>query len=119
MKKTIAFAAGLFIAGCIVSNVAGCMHPPTAQQAGAVADAACSLLDVFGGTPEEQAICATAADFIELEATVRASRADAGPEQKIQTALTRMAVHCRIVGTVCATDDEIAAAIKARKVATR
>ncbi len=99
MKKTIALAL----------VIAACNKPPTTQQIGAATDAACTLLDAFASSPEEEALCATADDLAAIANSIRLARADAGPGRKSGI--------CRIVPTqtVCATDGELAAAIKARK----
>jgi hypothetical protein len=115
IKQTFAFALLLFAFGCLVGHGLGCgVQPPTLKQAGAVADAACTVVDAFAASPEEQAICATADDILGLMADVRAQRADAGPEQKAGR-LGRASGKCKIVGTVCATDEELAPAIARRK----
>ena len=90
-----------------------CNKLPTPEQAGAAVDVACTLLKAFDGTPEEQAICATAADLIELAKTVREKRGDAG----LARFATQKTERCQIVETVCATDIELAYAIVAKKAA--
>jgi hypothetical protein len=91
-----------------------CAKPPTSKQVGAVAEASCTLLQAFAESPEEEAICATADDLIDLAMTVRAERSDAGPGK-----LGRKSGQCKIVGDVCATDVELAIAIKAHKAAVK
>jgi hypothetical protein len=107
----IGSAIDLALAALGLHCMTGCAKPPTAQQAGAVADATCTILDAFAGSSEEQAICATADDLIDLAATIRAYRSDAGPSRFV----AKKSSNCRIVHTVCATDDELAFAIVAKK----
>jgi hypothetical protein len=99
---------GLFI-------IAACSKPPTLKQAGAVTDATCEVLRAFEDTPAEEAICATADDILGMMADIRATRADAGPANALGR--NRKAGKCHIVGTVCASDEELAMAIQARKAA--
>jgi hypothetical protein len=80
---------------------------PTPKEQGAVVDATCELLQAFGGTPAEMAICATASDLVSLEAEIRSARSDAGAGR-----LGRGSGKCQIIKTVCATDEELAGAIK-------
>ncbi len=105
MKTALALAIGLFVFG------AACLTP---RQQAAVAEGVCTELEAFVGGPLEQVICATADDIIAMEADARSARADAGPAR-----LGRMAGKCQIVGTICLTEPELAAAIKARKMARR
>lgn len=111
--STIAFAGGLFVVGSLIEP--GCAKPPTTQQVGAVTDAACTILDAYAASPEEEALCATADDIAAIVTHIRAGRADAGPP----VGLVRRGEKCQIVGDVCATEAELATAIKARKVAKR
>ncbi len=71
------------------------------------------MLAAFVGGPLEQALCATAEDIVAIETDARAVRADAGPGK-----LGRASGQCKIVGTICLTESEVAAAIVRRK-ATR
>jgi len=74
-------------------------------------DAGCELLRVFPGTEDEQALCATAADLLDIATMIRSARADASdPISRFTTKSAR----CRIVPgqTLCATDDELAWAIR-------
>ncbi len=102
----------------VLKGTTGCAHAPTPGQVGAVADATCTLLAAFAGGPEEQAICATADDLIALETDIRGTRAvalvDAGSTGH---AMGRKLEPCSIVPgtTLCATQTELAAAIKSRK----
>ncbi len=104
---------GLFVAcfGVIVITAFACAKPPTAKQAGAVAEASCTLLQAFAESPVEEAICASADELIDLAMSVRAQRADAGPVM----GLTKKAGKCQIVHDVCATDEELALVIKAKR----
>ncbi len=104
MKNGLAFAVFLFIFG------AACLTP---KQQGAIAEGTCTELAAFVGGPREQSICAFADDLIAMEADARATRADAGPSK-----LGRKSGACRIVGTICLTEEEMASAIAHRK-ATR
>ncbi len=110
--RVLALIPGLYLAGCLIGTA--CAHPPTPAQQGAIVDSGCTLLEAFAGGPLEQAICATADDLIAMEADARTARADAGPAK-----LGRMSGKCQIVGTICLTDAEVAAAIKARKLARK
>jgi hypothetical protein len=91
----------------IFITCAACNRPPTTQQVGAVTDASCTLLRAFADSPEEEAICATIEDANRLAEEIRKERADAG------STATKKADKCQIVGTICATDAELARAIKA------
>ena len=92
-----------------------CSTPPTLKQAGAVTEAGCTLLRAFADSPEEEAMCAAADDILGLMADVRAQREDSGPVEALKG--VRKAGKCQIVGTVCATDAELAPAI--RRVSSR
>jgi hypothetical protein len=72
-------------------------------------DVACSLLTAFGGTSDEQTLCADATDLAVIADSIKLARADSGLGMK--------ANKCKLVPltTVCATDTELATAIKARK----
>jgi hypothetical protein len=111
MRKASAFAILLFIAG---TGIGATCARPTPAQAGAVVEAGCTLFSAFDASPEEQAICATAEDVVGMMADIRAERADAGPAPR-GGKLGRKSNPCRIVGTVCATDEELALAITHRK----
>ncbi len=103
---------GLFVAcfGVIVITAFACAKPPTAKQAGAIAEASCTLLQAFAESPIEEAICASADELIDLAMSVRAARTDAGP-----MGLTKKAGKCQIVHDVCATDEELALVIRAKR----
>lgn len=113
--RVLAFTSAMYVVGCAVGACAS--FKPTPKQGGAIAEASCTLLEAFVGGPEEQAICATADELIAMEADARSARADAGPAKG--GALGRKAGTCKIVGTVCLTDAELAAVIKARKAARK
>lgn len=93
----------------IVCLVWACANLPTTKDQKAAVDTTCMLVDAFASTPEEQAICATADDLLALEGLVRAARADAGPT------VARKSNPCKIIGSLCASESELAAAIKSRK----
>ncbi len=100
------FGYVLFCLGLVIDY--GCRPPTTGEQQVAV-DVACTLLTAFAGSAEEETICATAKDIVAIEADVRASRAETGPT------IIRKTNPCKIVGTVCVTDAELARAIKTLK----
>lgn len=86
------------------------------------ADKACGELVAYNDTPLEEAICATVDDMIAIGNLVLGSRAakhaaapDAGAAAKADRA---PGTYCAWIPhtNICATDEELAAAIKARKV---
>lgn len=93
--------------GSQLIGVFACGMIPSPKQHSAAVDATCAILEAFAGSPEEAAICATASDLFALEGLVRSARADAGPAR-----LAQKSGKCQIVATVCATDPELAGAIK-------
>jgi len=113
--KAVAFVLSMFALGAVSAHLFGCVKPPTAKQAGAVAEASCTLLQAFAQSPEEEALCATADELIGLAQDVRAKRAAAWADGGV-VGLTRKAGKCQIVHDVCATDEELSAVIKAKKV---
>lgn len=86
------------------------------KAAQSAADAACETLIANGDTPLEESICATLDDFIALGNLVLGTRSAAA---KMAGADAGTMTHrtCQMIPhtDVCATDDELATAIKARK----
>lgn len=82
-------------------------------------DAVCESLVAYNDTPLEEAICATFDDFVAIGNLVLGTRAakhasaDAGAEPKTSTC--QMVPHT----DVCATNEELRAAIKSRKVGAK
>jgi hypothetical protein len=93
--------------GSQLIGIAACNMVPTPKQQGAIVDSTCTVLEAFASSPTEEAICATADHLVALEALVRSARADAGPAP-----LTGKSGKCQIVASVCATDPELATAIR-------
>lgn len=102
----------LLIAATLVITILG-----ACKAAQSAADETCDALIAYNDTPLEESICATLDDFIALgnlvlgsrSAKLRATAVDAGPPPKTYTC--QMIPHT----DVCATNDELAAAIRARK----
>lgn len=104
MKIILIGIVCLICFGCSGSKV------PTSDQVNAGVKGVCTLLDAFAGSPKEEALCATAEQLAEISGLIRQSReapADAGEP-------ARKGLQCKIVPqtTVCATDEELAAAIR-------
>jgi hypothetical protein len=101
----------------VILSLVACAHGPTAGQVGAIAEASCILLAAFAGGPEEQALCATADDLIALETDIRGTRVATAMDASPGHALGRKLESCSIVPgtTICATQTELASAIKNRK----
>lgn len=105
----------LFAAAAVILAGGACMPLQTA------ADKACEELVAYNDTPLEEAVCATVDDMIAIgnlvlgaRAAKRASAPDGGAAKSDHAPGT----YCAWIPhtNICATDDELAAAIKARKV---
>lgn len=107
----VAMGVGSLVAAALIM---ACAALPTPQQQGALVDTTCTILDAFANSPAEEAICATTEDLVALESSIRTSRVDAGTPDRVARTF-QLAGNCKIVGTVCANDTELANAIRARK----
>jgi len=98
----LAILTTLAACGLLPSNT-----PQAKTEEKAVVDGTCTVVSAFAGSAMEQSFCADLDQLVQMGVFVRSLRADAGP--------TSMMVRgCTIIPktTVCATDAEIALAIK-------
>jgi hypothetical protein len=109
MKARIFISVLALLSFLLLSLQSGCSLLAPAKKA---ADDSCKVLKVFPGTEDEQAMCATASDLLDLATMIREARADASVDDKIMR-LSARSGRCQIIPTqtVCATDDELAYAI--------
>lgn len=108
IRETVAVIMVLVGMAIAVDKLCDCVTP---QQSAAAAKTACTLVEAYRDTPQVESICATAPEIAELATAaveaMQAERADGG----------RKAVECKRIpdtGT-CATDAELAAAIRSVK----